>query len=322
VLPHLIGWVESQGSDGARIRRLLGTADLADPDLRVPEAAVESAWQMAATLTGDDAIGVHLAESLPRGALDLVEYALRASPSLAVGLERLARYGHVLSDRVAARTETNSHGLLFLIGDTANTVLHPGRTDFALTVALKLARESTGVDITPLHVCLAHPEPADASEHRRVFHRPVGFNAGANSLLFSAVDAARPMRTADDALAAIVRRRLDKVLAERERHRSGFSGPVRRMMMDQLGRTTLTPAAVARALAISRRTLSRRLADEGSSFRSILDDVRRELACALLRDPTLSIQHVAFFLQYSEPTAFSRSFRRWTGLTPRAFRNA
>src|SRR4051812_21428778 len=99
VLPHLIAWVESRGVDSASIRRLLGTTDLTDPDLRVPEASVESAWQLAATLTRDDAIGVHLAEFLPRGALDLIEYALRASPSLAVGLERFARYGHVLSDR-------------------------------------------------------------------------------------------------------------------------------------------------------------------------------------------------------------------------------
>ena len=322
MLPHLIAWVESRGADGAPIRRLLGTADLADPDLRVPEASVESAWQAAATLTDDEALGVHLAEFLPRGALDLVEYALRASSSLAVGLERLARYGHVLSDRVAARTETTGHGLLFLIRDTGNTVLHPGRADFALTVALRFARESTGVDITPLQVCLAHPAPPDASEYRRFFHTPVRFGTGSNSLLVSAADAARPMRAADEALALIVRRRLDKVLAERVLQRPGFSGPVRHMMVEQLGKATLTPEAVARALAVSRRTLTRRLADEGSSFRSILDDVRREFACALLQDPTLSIRDVAFFLQYSEPAAFSRSFRRWTRQTPRAFRDA
>ena len=322
VLPHLIAWVESRGSDSAAIRRLLGTADLTDPDLRMPEASVESAWQIASTLTHDDAIGVHLAEFLPRGALDLVEYALRASPSLAVGLERLARYGHVLSDRVATRTETNGHGLLFLIRDTGNTALHPGRADFALAAALQFARESTGVDITPLQVCLAHSEPADASEHRRFFHNAVRFGAGSNSLLLSAVDAARPIRAADEALASIVRRRLDKVLAERVLHRTGFSGPVRHMIVEQLGKTTLTPEAVARALAVSRRTLSRRLADEGTSFRSIFDDVRREFACALLQDPTLSIRDVAFFLQYSEPAAFTRSFRRWTGQTPRAFRDA
>jgi AraC-like DNA-binding protein len=94
------------------------------------------------------------------------------------------------------------------------------------------------------------------------------------------------------------------------------------MMVDHLGETTLTPEAVARTLAVSRRTLSRRLADEGTSFRHILDDVRREFACALLQDRSLSVGDVAFFLQYSEPAAFNRSFRRWTGRTPHAFRSS
>src|SRR5262245_51337245 len=120
VLPYLIAWVEQHGIDAASIRTLPGMADLADPDVRVPEASVEAAWRLAATLTQDDAIGVHLAMSLPRGALDLVEYAFRASASLATGVERLARYGRVLSDRVAARMDANAEGLLLRFRDAGS----------------------------------------------------------------------------------------------------------------------------------------------------------------------------------------------------------
>jgi len=323
VLPHLIAWVENQGFHGTSIRRLPGLADLTDPDLRVSEASVETAWRLATAFTGDAAIGVHVADWLPRGALDLVEYAFRSSTSLAAGLERLARYGRVISDRVAARMETHGQGLVLLVRDTGSTALHPGRAEFALAVALKFARESSGEDITPLQVCFAHAAPEDTSEHRRFFRSPVRFGAGSNSMIFSAVDAARPMRAADDALSSIVRRRLDKALAERDLHCSGrLSGRVRQIMVQHLGEKTLTPETVARALAVSRRTLSRQLADEGRSFRNILDDVRREFACALLQDRSLSIGDIAFFLQYSEPAAFNRSFRRWTGRTPRAFRHS
>jgi Arabinose-binding domain of AraC transcription regulator, N-term len=77
--------------------------DLMDPDRRVPEESVAAAWRLATTVAGDDAIGIHVAEWLPGGALDLVEYAFQSSASLAVGLDRLARYGRILSDRVAAR---------------------------------------------------------------------------------------------------------------------------------------------------------------------------------------------------------------------------
>ena len=323
VLPHLIAWVESQGADAAAIRQLPGLANLLDPDARVPEAAAEAAWRLAATLTDDASIGIHVAEALPRGALDLVEYAFRSSASLATGLGRLARYGRVLSDRVAARLDVSGDGLLLLVRDTASTPLHPGRAEFALATGLRFAREATGEQITPLQVCFAHAAPEDVSEHRRFFRAPVRFGAGSNSMLISAPDAARPLHGADDALAAVIRRRLEKVLAERQPHGSGpFSGRVRHLIVESLGATTLTPDVIAKTLGVSRRTFSRRLAEEGTSFRRVLDDVRQEFACALLQDRSLSVADVAFFLQYSEPAAFNRSFRRWTGRTPTEFRNA
>lgn len=323
MLAHVIAWVERQGRDSASLRRLPGLADLSDPDARVPEAAADAAWRLAGTLTQDPFIGLHIAESLPRGALDLVEYAFRSSASLAAALQRLARYGPVLSDRVAARLDTRGDGLLLLVRDTGHTPLHPGRAEFALTAALRLAREGTGEDITPLQVCFAHPAPEDTSEYERFFRTPVRFSAGSNAMIVSAVDAARPLQGADEALSLIIRRRLEKVLSERDTHGSGsLAQRVRRLMVEHIGTKTLTPAVTARTLGVSRRTFSRRLAEEATSFRLILDDVRKEFACALLQDRSLRIADVAFFLQYSEPAAFNRSFRRWTSRTPSEFRNA
>ncbi len=323
VLPHLIAWVESRGVDASPIRQLFGRTRLVDPDVRVPEATTEMAWRLATTLAGDEALGIHLAESLPRGALDLIEYALRSSSSLANGLDRLASYGRLVSDRVAARTFSKGASLLFLVHDTASTPLHPARAEFALAVALKLARDSTGVDITPVSVGFAHPAPDSVAEHRRFFRGRVRFAAGSSSMILSASDASRPMREADAALCAIVRRRLENALGDRSRARAGeMTTRVRHMLVEHLGRSVVTLDAVATALAVSRRTLTRRLADERASFRHILDEVRSDFARALLQDRSLSIGDIAFFLQYSEPAAFHRSFRRWTGRTPRAFRAA
>ena len=320
-LPHLVAWVETCGVDASPIRRIFGRTRLADPDIRVREAAAEMAWRLAADLTGDDALGVHLAESLPRGALDLVEFALRSSSCLGVGLERLARYGRVLSDRVAVRTHSDRESLLLLIRDTATTPLHPARTEFALAIALKLARESTGEDITPLWVSFTHPAPQGVSEHRRFFRRRVRFSAGTTSMALRGSDAARPMREADPALAGIIHRRLENARSDRDRSGAApLSTLVRRVLVEHLGRSALTLDAVAVTLAVSRRTLTRRLTEEHTSFRQLLDEVRSDFARALLQDPNLSIGDIAFFLQYSEPTAFHRSFRRWTGQTPQAFR--
>ena len=144
VLPHLIAWVESRDVSAAPIRRLFGRTRLNDPDVRVAEAVADTAWRLAAALTNDDALAIHLVESLPRGSLDLIEDALRSSPSLEKGIDRLARYGRLLSDRVAARTHREGGSLLFLVHDTATTPLHPARTEFSLAIALKLARDRRG----------------------------------------------------------------------------------------------------------------------------------------------------------------------------------
>ena len=101
-----------------------------------------------------------------------------------------------------------------------------------------------------------------------------------------------------------------------------MSARVRRVLVEGLGQTDMTLDGVATKLAMSRRTLTRRLAEEGASFRQMLDDVRRDFAQALLRDRSLSVAEIAFFLQYSEPAAFHRCFKRWTGRTPQAFRES
>ena len=95
----------------------------------------------------------------------------------------------------------------------------------------------------------------------------------------SVSDAFRPMREADAALAGIIRRRLDNALGDRDRSRAGaMSTHIRRMLVEHLGQSVLTLDAVATALAVSRRTLTRRLAEERASFRHILDEVRSDLA--------------------------------------------
>ena len=322
VVSHIVKWVESQGADASAIRRLPGVGDSGGPDSRVPEATMAEAWRLAVTATGDAAIGIHVAESLPRGAFNLIEYAVRASPSLAIGMQRLARYGQLSSDRLGARVEIHSGGLMLLVRDIGSAPLLPARVEFVVAVALQIARDCVGADITPLQVSFAHAAPKDLTGHREFFRVPVRFESGTNSVTISAQDASRRMQDADEALCAIVSQRLDLAVAASEQRTGSISSRVRRLVVENLGKTPLGQDAVARALALSGRTLSRHLADEGTTFRAILDDVRRELACGLLVDRTLSVADIGFFLQYSEPAAFYRAFRRWTNQTPLAFRGS
>ena len=133
---------------------------------------------------------------------------------------------------------------------------------------MKLARDGTGHDIVPRRVSFAHPSPLNDQEHRRFFGTRVRFGASTNSLLLHARDARRPLQDADEALAAIVRRRLERVLAVQDARASGpLAARVRRVLVESLGKTSVTPESIAEALGTTRRTLSRRLASEKTSFR-------------------------------------------------------
>ncbi len=322
IVGQLLAYLEACGFDTAAIRRLPGLhgRNLEDPDALFPESALGEAWRLAASVARDDALGLHLAERMPRGALDLVEYSFRASETLAAALERLAHYGRLLNDRLAMRALAGSRGLRFLVGEADGRPLDRQRAELSLGLVLRLARETTLAELAPVEASFAHQAPEDVSEHRRFFRAPLRFSAGVSELAFSRADADRPLRSADDALAAVVRRRLEKLLAHRGRQETGSAARVRQLLIGELGLVRASSAAVARRLGLSTRTLARRLANEGTSFREILDGVRGETAMALLRDPAPGVAEIAFFLGYSEPAAFHRSFKRWTGETPVAYR--
>jgi AraC-like DNA-binding protein len=323
VVRHLIAHVEAHGFDAEPIRSLPGLRGhtLEDPDALFPERALHEAWRIASALTGDEALGLHLAEQLPRGTLDLVEYSFRASNTLGGALERLARYGRLLNDRLAARVLAGGRDLRFLACEADGRPLDRGRADLTLALVLRLARETTTRELAPLRVCFGHEAPASTAEHRRFFRAPLHFSAGVSEIAFSGQDAGRPLLSADAALSGVVKRRLEKLLAHRERPDAGATAArVRQLLIDGEGQAEASVTRVARELGLSERTLGRRLAREETSFRAILEGVRAETATALLHDSALGIAEIAFFLGYSEPAAFHRSFKRWTGKTPLTYR--
>jgi AraC-like DNA-binding protein len=101
-----------------------------------------------------------------------------------------------------------------------------------------------------------------------------------------------------------------------------FRDRVRRAMWSELSDGPPALTTTAANLAVSPRTLQRRLREEGTSFGQLLDELRREFALRLLRDRKLAVYEVAFLLGYAEPSTFHRAFRRWTGLSPLRFRRS
>jgi AraC-like DNA-binding protein len=284
----------------------------------VAETAAAEAWRLAVRITGDDDLGLHMAQTLPGGALDLLEYAFRSSSTFESALDQLARYGRATIDRLSTHVAVEGPALFFTWGGP--TERH--RVEFALALVVRLGRQTTGTSLSPLDVRFSHPAPASLFEHRAFFRAVPRFDEPANQLVFARSDTARPLRSADPALAGVVRRRLAKMLAQLPRPDETAAAQVRSVLLDSLAGRPPTADAVARQVGLSGRTFHRRLRAEGTSFGHILDTVRTEIATALLREPGIGIAEIAFLLGYSEQAAFHRSFRRWTGQTPLGFRRA
>ena len=172
-----------------------------------------------------------------------------------------------------------------------------------------------GLPLTGLSLRL--PRPDDVSRHVEVFGVEPEFDAARNVAVMDAALLDLPLPQADEHAAALTEAQCRAVL-ERRRARAGVAGQVRDAL---LRRPASMPdvGQVAASLVMSERTLRRRLADEGASFRGLADEVREALAEELLATGSLSVEEVARRLGYAETASFTHAFTRWKGVSPRAF---
>jgi AraC-like DNA-binding protein len=317
----LIGYLEARGVDVRPVRSRAGLegVDLGRADQRLPESVPREVWSLAAEATGDEAIAVHVVEARTPAALDALEYAFRASPTLRDALGQVVRYGRVMHDRVALRLAPEGDAV-WLTGTVPPAhAINRYQAEFFLATWLRLARDTCSPDLVPVEVHFSHPAPARVHEHRRFFACPVLYDQPDLGLLIAGADFDRPMHGADPALTALLGRQLDRLLESLPADPS-VSGRARLVVKSDLPSGNAAAERVARQLAMSVRTLSRRLESEGTSFRDLLDSVRQDLAFAHLRNPAVEIGEIAFLLGYSESSAFHRWFKRRTGRTPLEFR--
>jgi AraC-like DNA-binding protein len=177
----------------------------------------------------------------------------------------------------------------------------------------------TGVDIVPTVIKFTYSEPSSTAAHREYFRCPIRFDAPIASIVFRAADLNLPLVRADETLSGYLSEYAEQVLAslvqgETMRH------AVRAAIWSLLGDGTPSLEDVAAALRLAPRTLQRRLAAESTSLHAEIEEIRKTMALSVLRDRSISIEDVAFLLGYAEPSTFFRSFKRWTGTTPRRFR--
>jgi AraC-like DNA-binding protein len=297
------------------------------PDSRVRGSVVERLWNYAVEQTGDEIIGLHMAEEYNPGALDILGYVVLSCQTVGEVLERVARYARILNDgmRIDLVREGQSAVLRCTYVDgTDNYLLRSPQHAIDATWG-GLARELRRLASEPVlatSVWFRHEAPRTAT-HRDEYHRVVGtaprFAAAEDrfAIAVSHLDATLP--SANAALLSVFDQHAEATLQTIAQSNSR-AGEVARVVSQKLKGSVPVLDEVAKELAMSRRNLQRTLRESGTSYQALLDEVRRDLAIRHLANPATSAGQVGFLLGFSEPSAFHRAFKRWTGKSPSQFR--
>jgi AraC-like DNA-binding protein len=310
------------GLDAQAIKAEAGLTDdqLADPDGVLPARRFYAMWDAAARAWARPALGMHAARQVPFGAYEVLDYLILSSGTVGEGLAHFAEYFAIATRTARYEThERNSHVAYEMVWQIPpEGVMHHLR-DFSLAVVSGRVAAAGGP--RPVRVELAGPPLADAREYGEGFGTDVKLHARHNALVFTraAWNAPLPRRDAD--LNRTLRRHARMLLDLRGTPSAdSTAAEVRAILLRQ---STVGPVSIEQAserLATSPRTLQRRLRAEGTTFDRVSQEVQEGLAREYLGDHALTIGEVAYLLGFSEPSAFSRAFRRWTGQTPAAFR--
>jgi AraC-like DNA-binding protein len=196
------------------------------------------------------------------------------------------------------------------------------RQIFTLALVYRRAKEMLDVNFPLRHVGLTIAPPAEPKLREALletFRAPVEYGTDHPELVFDEKLWSRPTRLARPPLLKVLEEHAAVLLA-RVPQGEGLEHDLRRELLRQLAGGSPTAPAVARGLGLSVRTLQRKLKEHGVSFQDVLDELRGEVALRYLRDPSLSIAEVGHLLGYSEPSSFTRAFKRWSGETPKEFR--
>ena len=297
--------------------------DATDPDARIPYATGVRIWDYCIAKSGDPDFGLHMAEALkPEDALPLVTYVSRSSPTLGESYRRLSRYFALLHRHgTFGVSESGEHALLTYADAPGMppSPRHPVENWMALMVIE--GRREVGRDFAPIRVTFRHPAPPDTREHRRIFRAPLEFDADTNAVVLPRALLDLPQASANAVLHDLLRAQAEGQL----KHLPAGSGVLERarvvictLMIERAAEPGL--GDVAARLGMSTRTLQRHLLTSGQTYRTLVDETRRDLGLRHLQERRLGIAEIAFHLGFSELSAFYRACKRWTGQTPGALR--
>lgn len=292
-----------------------------DPSERIPTLKFQRLWELAVQYTGDPCFGLTYAAYIQPSSLHGLGLSWIASHSLKDGLLRLIRFQKILAtDMVLALRETPAGYCIYdTVGRKADPFQFPASAfDAQLATVFKICQIMLGPTATPIRVSFDHSEPACAERFERFFGIPASFNASETAIEFDRNLCEAPAASANPELTRIN----DQVVIDylNQFEQDDIVTRTRKYIIDLLPSGVPRQSLIASELNLSLRSLQRKLAQSGTSFSEVLNQVRNEMACHYLRSPRHQVITIAYLLGFSDPSNFSRAFKRWNGESPYHYR--
>ena len=292
-----------------------------DPTKMVPSAAYYDFFSALADRDPDGlALPLRVGAAMRSDDYGAFGLAWKSAPSLRGSFARSERYGHVLGSAETYSVEKTSNGVFFGLekaGDGRTGMLLSNEASMAAVDAI--SREVTTANFLPLAIYFKHTARGDVSVYQAHFGCPVHFESGRDAVLVSEESLDAPNRLGDETIAGFFDRHLEQQLSSLS-DETRLEPRVRQAIANVLSEGVPTVSSIASELAMSPRTLQRRLSEQGHSFQGVVDRARKELAQRLLAETDFSLAEVAFLTGFAEQSGFNRAFKRWAGQTPRSYR--
>lgn len=314
--------IESYGIDPAALFEAEGIKVQLpiDPCLRLPYTKIDRLRAKAVKLCGDEAFGLRSADAYLPSQYGALGYAWHASLTLRKAFLRLERFVRILNEKATVEVKDRGGCMVVTLGMEFPTESGFSRDDGAFALITKMCRMVSGEHFRLHSVNFKHGEPYDIKPYFEYFACQLNFDQAENQLLI-------PLSLADEMLAGanpelavlndqVVIRRLANI------DREDIVARVQSAIVEQLPNGNVSDDSVADALYMSVRTMHRKLTEVNSNFRTLLVEMRRNLAELYILDNSLTLTEISLLLGFSEPSSFSRAFKNWTGTAPSEARQA
>jgi AraC-like DNA-binding protein len=315
--------VEPRGNARHLLRAVgLDREALRDPALRIPYADLMMLSELGARITKDVAFGLHVGESVEQNSYGIVGYSVVSSATLGEALRTLQRYLPIWTNVGSFKLDVD-RSVAHFQWKFSDTSLPEPRHDVEMTMATVAGfnRLSRGADWTPREVWFEHAKPKDVSEHARIFRAPVRFGMPVNSLLLDGRLLGLPLTGASPMAHQIITEAAEQLLAVPP-GAANLTQSLLSFIRQRLCSGDFGLQDASRHLGVSRRTLQRRLREDSSSHRLLVEQARRDLSRCLLLGAQATATEAAYALGFSDPAAFHHAFQRWHGMPPQAYRDA